>query len=90
MPIAPCMVPVLKLCTWKGHGGRQHRFGRPEATREQVEAAARAIGAEPVIMALPHGYDTEVGERGALLSAASASWSPRPRLARRPGSAHPG
>jgi len=45
------------------------RFGRPEATREEVEAAARAIGAEPVIQALPHGYDTEVGERGALLSA---------------------
>jgi ATP-binding cassette subfamily B protein len=45
------------------------RFGRPEATREEVEAAARAIGAEPVILALPQSYDTEVGERGALLSA---------------------
>jgi ATP-binding cassette, subfamily B, bacterial len=45
------------------------RFGRPDATRAQVEAAARAIGADQVIMALPHGYDTEVGERGALLSA---------------------
>jgi ATP-binding cassette, subfamily B, bacterial len=45
------------------------RFGRPEATRAEVEAAARAIGAEPVIMALPQGFDTEVGERGAFLSA---------------------
>jgi ATP-binding cassette subfamily B protein len=45
------------------------RFGRPDATRAQVETAARAIGAEPVIMALPQGYDTDVGERGALLSA---------------------
>jgi ATP-binding cassette subfamily B protein len=45
------------------------RFGRPEATREAVEAAARAVGAEPVIRSLPQGFDTEVGERGALLSA---------------------
>ena len=45
------------------------RFGRPEATREEVEVAARAIGAEPVILKLPEGYDTKVGERGALLSA---------------------
>ncbi|HXP15146.1 MAG TPA: ABC transporter ATP-binding protein, partial [Actinomycetes bacterium] len=45
------------------------RFGRPEATREEVEAAAGAVGAEPVILDLPQGYDTEVGERGALLSA---------------------
>jgi ABC-type transport system involved in Fe-S cluster assembly fused permease/ATPase subunit len=45
------------------------RFGRPDATRAEVEAAARAIGADPVILALPQCYDTEVGERGALLSA---------------------
>jgi ATP-binding cassette, subfamily B, bacterial len=44
-------------------------FGRPEATRAEIEAAARAVGAEPVIAGLPNGFDTEVGERGALLSA---------------------
>jgi ATP-binding cassette subfamily B protein len=44
-------------------------FGRPEATRAEIEAAARAVGAEPVIAGLPHGFDTQVGERGALLSA---------------------
>ncbi len=45
------------------------RFGRPDATRAEVEAAARAVGAEPVIRGLPHGFDTVVGERGVLLSA---------------------
>jgi ATP-binding cassette, subfamily B, bacterial len=45
------------------------RFGRPDATRAEVEAAARAIGAEPMIIVLPHGYDAEVGERRALSSA---------------------
>jgi ABC-type multidrug transport system fused ATPase/permease subunit len=45
------------------------RFGRPEATRAEVEAAARAVGADQVIAGLPAGYDTEVGERGALLAA---------------------
>jgi ATP-binding cassette, subfamily B, bacterial len=45
------------------------RFGRPEATRAEVEAAARAVGADQVIVGLPDGYDTQVGQRGALLSA---------------------
>jgi ATP-binding cassette subfamily B protein len=45
------------------------RFGRPEATRDEVEAAARALGADQVIAGLPDGYDTQVGERGALLAA---------------------
>jgi ATP-binding cassette, subfamily B, bacterial len=45
------------------------RFGRPEATGDEVEAAARAVGADQVIAGLPDGYDTQVGERGALLAA---------------------
>ncbi len=44
-------------------------FGRPGAARAEVEAAARAIGADPFIRALPDGYDTEVRKRGGRLSA---------------------
>ena len=44
-------------------------FGRPGATREDVEAAARAVHAHDFITALEHGYDTEIGERGIQLSA---------------------
>jgi ABC-type multidrug transport system fused ATPase/permease subunit len=45
------------------------RFGRPDATDEQVERAARALGAHGFISALPEGYATEVSNRGGLLSA---------------------
>jgi ATP-binding cassette, subfamily B, bacterial len=45
------------------------RFGRPTATDEQVEAAARAIGAHTFIEALPEGYATDVKKRGGRLSA---------------------
>ncbi len=44
------------------------RFGRPEATDDEVEAAARAAAAHDFLMALPDGYDTYVGERGVMLS----------------------
>jgi ABC-type multidrug transport system fused ATPase/permease subunit len=44
-------------------------FGRPGAARDDVEAAARAIGADAFIRALPDGYDTEVRKRGGRLSA---------------------
>src|SRR4030095_10748749 len=43
-------------------------YGRPEATRAQIEAAVRAANAEEVVSRLPEGYDTVVGERGATLS----------------------
>jgi ATP-binding cassette subfamily B protein len=44
-------------------------FGRPDASQETVESAARAVGADEFIADLPDGYDTEVGERGIQLSA---------------------
>jgi len=44
-------------------------FGRPDADATQIRAAAAAVGAEEFISELPSGYDTEVGERGAQLSA---------------------
>jgi ATP-binding cassette subfamily B protein len=44
-------------------------FGRPEAGREEIEAAARAVGAHSFIDRLPQGYDTQVRRRGVRLSA---------------------
>lgn len=44
-------------------------FGRPDASNEEIRAAAAAVGADAFIAALPDGYETEVGERGAHLSA---------------------
>jgi ATP-binding cassette subfamily B protein/subfamily B ATP-binding cassette protein MsbA len=43
-------------------------YGRPDATMEQIEQAARAAGAHEFITHLLHGYETVVGERGATLS----------------------
>lgn len=44
------------------------RFGRPDATDAEVEAAAEAAAAHVFLSALPKGYDTYVGERGLMLS----------------------
>ncbi len=44
------------------------RFGRPEASDAEVEAAARAAAAHDFIARLPEGYGTWVGERGVMLS----------------------
>jgi len=43
-------------------------FGRPDATREEVVAAAQTVGAHAFIGALPDGYDTDLRERGTRLS----------------------
>ena len=44
------------------------RFGRPDASDAEIEAAARAAAAHDFIEALPDGYDTWLGERGVMLS----------------------
>jgi ABC-type multidrug transport system fused ATPase/permease subunit len=45
------------------------RFGRPDATDDEVVAAAAAVGADQFIDTLPDGYDTDVAKRGGRLSA---------------------
>ena len=47
-------------------------------TREEVYEACRLANAYDFIMAMPEGFDTPVGERGAQLSGVSASASPSP------------
>ncbi|EJC66673.1 ABC-type multidrug transport system, ATPase and permease component [Rhizobium leguminosarum bv. viciae WSM1455] len=44
------------------------RYGRPDASDDELEAAARAANAHDFIIALPHGYDTDIGQRGVKLS----------------------
>jgi ATP-binding cassette subfamily B protein len=43
-------------------------YGKPQATRSEIVAAARAAHAHEFILRLPHGYDSLVGERGQALS----------------------
>jgi ATP-binding cassette subfamily B protein len=44
-------------------------LGKPGASREEIEASAKAVGAHEFIMALPDGYDTDVNKRGGRVSA---------------------
>ncbi|HEY9499310.1 MAG TPA: ABC transporter ATP-binding protein [Terrimesophilobacter sp.] len=44
-------------------------LGKPEATREEIVAAAKAVGAHEFIAGLPNGYDTDVNKRGGRVSA---------------------
>jgi ATP-binding cassette subfamily B protein len=54
---------------FSGTIGENIAFGRPDATLEEVAAAAHAVGADDFIGGLEKGYDTPVGERGVQLSA---------------------
>ncbi len=60
---------VLQETTLFGSTIRENiAFGRPNATQEEVEAAAKAAAAHQFIVNMPDGYDTAVGERGVTLS----------------------
>jgi ATP-binding cassette subfamily C protein CydCD len=63
-------IAVVSQDTWLFHGTVEDniRMGRPEATIEELRAAARAANAEEFIERLPQGYATVVGERGVRLS----------------------
>ena len=51
-----------------GHRCDNIRAARPEATREEVEAAAHAAQCDDIVAKLPQGLDTVVGARGVYLS----------------------
>jgi ATP-binding cassette subfamily B protein len=63
-------IAVVMQDTYLVHGtvADNLRFGKPEATQDELEAAARAANAHDFIQALPMGYETLVGERGLRLS----------------------
>ncbi len=53
---------------FSGTVGENILYGKPDASKAEMEEAARAAGAHDFIAALPNGYDTYVGERGVKLS----------------------
>jgi ATP-binding cassette subfamily C protein CydCD len=63
-------IAVVSQDTWLFHGSVEDniRMGRPDATPEQLRAAARDAHADEFIRRLPQGYATVVGERGVRLS----------------------
>ena len=48
-------------------------LGRPDATPEEIEQAAKAVGAHEFILALPEGYSTDVNKRGGRVSAGQSA-----------------
>ncbi len=63
-------IAVVSQDTWLFHGTVEDnlRMGKPDATVDELRAAARAANAEEFILRLPQGYATVVGERGVRLS----------------------
>ena len=67
---ARAQIAVVRQDTYLFHGTVEDnlRLGNPDATREEIAAAARAANAYDFIAALPQGYATLIGERGLRLS----------------------
>ena len=63
-------IAVVNQDTYLFHGtvGDNLRFGKPDASADEIETAARAANAHEFIARLPQGYDTVIGERGIKLS----------------------
>src|SRR5580700_7164026 len=64
------MIAVVHQDTYLFYGTVEEnlRLGKPDATRDEIEATARDANAHEFISLLPQGYDTMIGERGVLLS----------------------
>jgi len=67
---ARALIAVVRQDTYLFHGTVEDnlRLGKPDATHEEIVAAARAANAHDFIAALPYGYATVIGERGLMLS----------------------
>ena len=63
-------IAVVAQDTYLFHGSVEDnlRLGRPDATQNEIEAAARAANAHEFVQSLPEGYGTLIGERGTRLS----------------------
>src|SRR5260370_3198331 len=67
---------------FSGTVGENLMFGRPDASREEMIAAARAIGADGFLSAMPNGYETDVRRRRGRLSSRQPPLVPFPRASR--------
>ncbi len=66
--LAQVGVALQETVLFRGSVRENIRFGRPEASDEEVIAAAKAAQAHAFITELPHGYDTDIAQRGVNLS----------------------
>ncbi len=64
----PLGVVLQDVYLFGGTVAENIRYGRPDATMDEVIRAAQSVGAHDFIMRLPEGYDSEVHERGSVLS----------------------